>query len=169
MSPIATRCTSSSTSSQSQTLSSTATIVSIGTPRSSLDVPPTPSSSASEQDPGRRHSKPKCKCVAAVIDLKSGIRGMAKHLVCEVTFVASWEGSSGGCGVGDLNTIFVKKLISLAIERKNREKDTTYVLHFSLFLPSDDVVNGFIMLIESVEVMALYISIVVEDLAMFIS
>ncbi|KAH6834713.1 MA3 domain-containing protein [Perilla frutescens var. hirtella] len=86
--------------------------------------------------------------------------------VSEVICCLEFENS---CGVGELNAVFVKKLISLAMERKNREKEMASVLLSSLCLPSDDVVSGFIMLIESAEDMALDIPIVVEDLAMFIA
>ncbi|PHU19609.1 hypothetical protein BC332_10760 [Capsicum chinense] len=69
----------------------------------------------------------------------------------------------------ELNVIFVKKLITLAIDRKNREKEMASVLLSSVCFPADDVVNGFVMLIESADDAALDISIIVEDLAMFLA
>ncbi|XP_073019192.1 MA3 DOMAIN-CONTAINING TRANSLATION REGULATORY FACTOR 2 [Primulina eburnea] len=68
-----------------------------------------------------------------------------------------------------LNAIFVKKLITLAMDRKNREKEMASVLLTSLCFPSDDVVTGFTMLIESAEDTSLDIPVVVEDLAMFLA
>lgn len=69
----------------------------------------------------------------------------------------------------ELNAIFVKKLITLGMDRKNREKEMVSVLLSSLCFPSDDVVNGFIMLIESADDTALDNPVVVEDLAMFLA
>ncbi|XP_057775902.1 LOW QUALITY PROTEIN: MA3 DOMAIN-CONTAINING TRANSLATION REGULATORY FACTOR 2-like [Salvia miltiorrhiza] len=86
--------------------------------------------------------------------------------ISEVICCLEFENSSG---VAELNAAFVKKLITLAMERKNREKEMASVLLSSLCFPSDDVVSGFIMLIESAEDMALDIPIVVEDLAMFLA
>lgn len=86
--------------------------------------------------------------------------------VSEVICCLEFENSSG---LAELNAVFVKKLITLAMERKNREKEMASVLLSSLCFPSDDVVSGFIMLIESAEDMALDIPIVVEDLAMFLA
>ncbi|ERN03808.1 programmed cell death protein 4 [Amborella trichopoda] len=65
--------------------------------------------------------------------------------------------------------IFVKRLISLAMDRKNREKEMASVLLSSLNFPSDDVVNGFVNLIEAAEDTSLDIPIVVEDLALFLA
>ncbi|AES75245.1 MA3 DOMAIN-CONTAINING TRANSLATION REGULATORY FACTOR 2 [Medicago truncatula] len=70
---------------------------------------------------------------------------------------------------GELNAIFVKKLITLAMDRKNREKEMASVLLSSLCFPPDDVVNGFVMLIESADDTALDNPVVVEDLAMFLA
>lgn len=86
--------------------------------------------------------------------------------ISEVICCLEFENS---CGVAELNAVFVKKVVTLAMERKNREKEMASVLLSSLCLPSDDVVSGFIMLIESAEDMALDIPIVVEDLAMFLA
>ncbi|CAM8878175.1 unnamed protein product [Rhodiola kirilowii] len=69
----------------------------------------------------------------------------------------------------ELNSIFVKKLISLAMDRKNREKEMASVLLSSMYFPWEDVVNGFVMLIEFADDIALDIPIVVEDLAMFLA
>ena len=70
---------------------------------------------------------------------------------------------------GELNAIFVKRLITLAMDRKNREKEMASVLLSSLCFPADDVVNGFVMLIESADDTALDNPVVVEDLAMFLA
>ncbi|PIN26057.1 Neoplastic transformation suppressor Pdcd4/MA-3, contains MA3 domain [Handroanthus impetiginosus] len=86
--------------------------------------------------------------------------------ISEVTCCLEFENSSS---LSELNMIFVKKLITLAMDRKNREKEMASVLLSSLCFPSDDVVSGFIMLIESAEDTALDIPIVVEDLAMFLA
>lgn len=69
----------------------------------------------------------------------------------------------------EVNAIFVKRLITLAMDRKNREKEMASVLLSSLFFPVDDVVNGFVMLIESADDTALDNPVVVEDLAMFLA
>ncbi|KAJ8630852.1 hypothetical protein MRB53_024175 [Persea americana] len=69
----------------------------------------------------------------------------------------------------ELNAIFVKKLITLAMDRKNREKEMASVLLTSLGFPHDDVVSGFVLLIEAAEDTALDIPVVVEDLAMFLA
>ncbi|KAF3612817.1 hypothetical protein T459_35835 [Capsicum annuum] len=45
----------------------------------------------------------------------------------------------------------------------------TSILLSSVCFPADDVVNGFIMLIESADDIALDIPIVAEDLAMFLA
>ncbi|XP_004290465.1 PREDICTED: uncharacterized protein LOC101303761 [Fragaria vesca subsp. vesca] len=69
----------------------------------------------------------------------------------------------------ELNAIFVKRMITLAMDRKNREKEMASVLLSSLCFPADDVVNGFVMLIESADDTALDNPVVVEDLAMFLA
>ncbi|KAL2503755.1 MA3 domain-containing protein [Abeliophyllum distichum] len=71
--------------------------------------------------------------------------------------------------VAELNAIFVKKLITVAMDRKSREKEMASVLLSSLCFPSDYVVSGFTMLLESAEDTALDIPGVVEDLAMFLA
>lgn len=78
------------------------------------------------------------------------------------------EAENRNC-LSELNAIFVKRLITLAMDRKNREKEMASVLLSSLFFPADDVVNGFVMLIESADDTALDNPVVVEDLAMFLS
>ncbi|KAG9134995.1 hypothetical protein Leryth_023087, partial [Lithospermum erythrorhizon] len=69
----------------------------------------------------------------------------------------------------ELNAIFVKKLITLAMDRKNREKEMASILLSSLCFPADDVVSGFVMLIESADDTALDIPVIVDDLAMFLA
>ena len=68
-----------------------------------------------------------------------------------------------------LNAMFVKRLITSAMDRKKREKEMSSVLLSSLCFPADDVVNGFVMLIESADDTALDNPVVVEDLAMFLA
>ncbi|RWR84390.1 Initiation factor eIF-4 gamma [Cinnamomum micranthum f. kanehirae] len=63
----------------------------------------------------------------------------------------------------------VFELITLALDRKNREKEMASVLLTSLGFPHDDVVSGFVLLIEAAEDTALDIPVVVEDLAMFLA
>lgn len=70
---------------------------------------------------------------------------------------------------GQLNAIFIKKLITLAMDRKNREKEMASVLLSSLCFPAEDVVNGFSLLIEAAEDTALDNLVVVEDLALFLA
>ncbi|XP_048491756.1 MA3 DOMAIN-CONTAINING TRANSLATION REGULATORY FACTOR 2 [Beta vulgaris subsp. vulgaris] len=68
-----------------------------------------------------------------------------------------------------LNAIFVKRLVNLAMDRKNKEKEMASVLLSSLCLPADDVANGFIMLIESADDIALDNPVIVEDLVKFLA
>ncbi|OWM85017.1 hypothetical protein CDL15_Pgr027804 [Punica granatum] len=68
-----------------------------------------------------------------------------------------------------LNAIFIKKLITLAMDRKNREKEMASVLLSSLCFPAEDIVSGFSMLIEAAEDTALDNPVVVEDLALFLA
>ncbi|KAK4794444.1 hypothetical protein SAY86_012438 [Trapa natans] len=70
---------------------------------------------------------------------------------------------------GQLNSIFIKKLVTLAMDRKNREKEMASVLLSSLSFPSDDVVNGFSLLVEAAEDTSLDNLVVVEDLALFLA
>ncbi|KAL5703543.1 MA3 DOMAIN-CONTAINING TRANSLATION REGULATORY FACTOR 2 [Ranunculus cassubicifolius] len=69
----------------------------------------------------------------------------------------------------ELSAIFVKKLITMAMDRKKREKEMASVLLTSLSFPSDGFVNGFLMLLESADDTALDNPAVVEDLAMFLA
>ncbi|KAK9748702.1 hypothetical protein RND81_02G074400 [Saponaria officinalis] len=69
----------------------------------------------------------------------------------------------------ELNAIFVKKLVNLAMDRKNREKEMASVLLSSLCLPPIDVANGFISLIDSADDTSLDNPTIVEDLAKFIA
>ncbi|KAJ0237395.1 MA3 DOMAIN-CONTAINING TRANSLATION REGULATORY FACTOR 2 [Hirschfeldia incana] len=68
-----------------------------------------------------------------------------------------------------LRAIFVKYLITLAMDRKKREKEMACVLVCSLGFPAKDVRNAFSMLIESADDTALDNPVVVEDLAMFLA
>ncbi|XP_073140963.1 MA3 DOMAIN-CONTAINING TRANSLATION REGULATORY FACTOR 1-like isoform X2 [Henckelia pumila] len=79
--------------------------------------------------------------------------------------------------LGDLrmpknNRIFLKKLVTLALDRRNREKEMASVLlsvlHIEIF-STEDVINGFIMLLESVEDMALDILDASSELAFFLA
>lgn len=86
--------------------------------------------------------------------------------ILEVSHCLESESCSSLAG---LNALFVKKLITLAMDRKNREKEMASVLLSSLCFPTDDVVSGFVMLIESADDTALDNPVVVEDLAMFLA
>ncbi|KAF5192129.1 Programmed cell death protein [Thalictrum thalictroides] len=70
------------------------------------------------------------------------------------------------------NPIFLKKLITLAMDRKNREKEMASVLlsalHTEIF-STDDIVNGFVMLLESAEDTALDILDASNELALFLA
>ncbi|CAH2033648.1 unnamed protein product [Thlaspi arvense] len=68
-----------------------------------------------------------------------------------------------------LRAIFVKYLITLAMDRKKREREMACVLVSSLGFPPKDVRNAFSMLIESADDTALDNPVVVEDLAMFLA
>ncbi|XP_021848405.2 MA3 DOMAIN-CONTAINING TRANSLATION REGULATORY FACTOR 2-like isoform X2 [Spinacia oleracea] len=69
----------------------------------------------------------------------------------------------------ELNVVFVKRLINLAMDRKNKEKEMASILLSSLSLPAEDVANGFIMLIESADDTSLDNPIIVEDLVKFLA
>ncbi|KAK3005720.1 hypothetical protein RJ639_016705 [Escallonia herrerae] len=75
-------------------------------------------------------------------------------------------------GAPELNPIFLKKLITLAMDRKNREKEMASVLlsalHIEIF-STDDIVNGFVMLLESAEDTALDILDASNELALFLA
>ncbi|KAF8399833.1 hypothetical protein HHK36_015705 [Tetracentron sinense] len=70
------------------------------------------------------------------------------------------------------NPVFLKKLITLAMDRKNREKEMTSVLlsalHTEIF-STEDIVNGFVMLLESAEDTALDILDASDELALFLA
>ncbi|XP_077250579.1 MA3 DOMAIN-CONTAINING TRANSLATION REGULATORY FACTOR 1-like [Tasmannia lanceolata] len=72
----------------------------------------------------------------------------------------------------ELNPVFLKKLITLAMDRKNREKEMASVLlsalHTEIF-STDDIVNGFVMLLESAEDTALDILDASNELALFLA
>ncbi|KAM7275874.1 hypothetical protein ACFE04_017740 [Oxalis oulophora] len=74
--------------------------------------------------------------------------------------------------VPELNPIFLKKLITIALDRKNREKEMASVLlsalHIEIF-STDDIVNGFVLLLESAEDTALDILDASNELALFLS
>ncbi|KAG9446685.1 hypothetical protein H6P81_012813 [Aristolochia fimbriata] len=72
----------------------------------------------------------------------------------------------------EFNPIFLKKLITLAMDRKNREKEMASVLLSSLYteiFSPDDIVNGFVMLLESAEDTALDILDASNELALFLA
>ncbi|KAL6559334.1 Peptide chain release factor 1, mitochondrial [Orobanche gracilis] len=70
------------------------------------------------------------------------------------------------------NPIFLKKLITLAMDRKNREKEMASVLlsalHIEIFT-TEDMVNGFVLLLESAEDTALNILDASSELAFFLA
>nr|DAD30719.1 TPA_asm: hypothetical protein HUJ06_009570 [Nelumbo nucifera] len=72
----------------------------------------------------------------------------------------------------EFNPIFLKKLITLAMDRKNREKEMASVLLSSLhteIFSTEDMVNGFVMLLESAEDTALDILDASNELAFFLA
>lgn len=75
-------------------------------------------------------------------------------------------------GAPELNPVFLKKLITLAMDRKNREKEMASVLlsalHIEIF-STDDIVSGFVMLLESAEDTALDILDASNELALFLA
>ncbi|KAE9602670.1 hypothetical protein Lal_00049817 [Lupinus albus] len=75
-------------------------------------------------------------------------------------------------GAPEYNPIFLKKLITLAMDRKNREKEMASVLlsalHIEIF-STEDIVNGFLMLLESAEDTALDILDASNELALFLA
>ncbi|XP_023001234.1 uncharacterized protein LOC111495424 isoform X1 [Cucurbita maxima] len=75
-------------------------------------------------------------------------------------------------GAPEYNPIFLKRLITLAMDRKNREKEMASVLlsvlHIEIF-STDDIVNGFVMLLESAEDTALDILDASNELALFLA
>ncbi|KAJ0257631.1 MA3 DOMAIN-CONTAINING TRANSLATION REGULATORY FACTOR 2 [Hirschfeldia incana] len=79
------------------------------------------------------------------------------------------ETELGACSSQQLRAIFVKYLMTLAMDRKKREKEMACVLLSSLGFPAKDVRRAFSMLIESADDTALDNPVVVEDLAMFLA
>ncbi|XP_059645146.1 MA3 DOMAIN-CONTAINING TRANSLATION REGULATORY FACTOR 1-like isoform X2 [Cornus florida] len=75
-------------------------------------------------------------------------------------------------GAPEFNPICLKKLITLAMDRKNREKEMASALlsalHIEIF-STDDIVNGFVMLLESAEDTALDILDASNELAFFLA
>lgn len=75
-------------------------------------------------------------------------------------------------GMPEFNPIFLKRLITLAMDRKNREKEMASVLlsalHIEIF-STEDIVNGFFMLLESAEDTALDILDASNELALFLA
>ncbi|KAJ4839996.1 Peptide chain release factor 1, mitochondrial, partial [Turnera subulata] len=75
-------------------------------------------------------------------------------------------------GMPEFNPVFLKKLITLAMDRKNREKEMASVLlsalHIEIF-STDDIVNGFVLLLESAEDTALDILDASNELALFLA
>ncbi|CAI9773812.1 unnamed protein product [Fraxinus pennsylvanica] len=75
-------------------------------------------------------------------------------------------------GAPEYNPFFLKKLITLAMDRKNREKEMASVLlsalHIEIF-STEDMVNGFVMLLESAEDTALDILDASNELAYFLA
>ncbi|CAA0820942.1 MA3 domain-containing protein [Striga hermonthica] len=75
-------------------------------------------------------------------------------------------------GMPEYNPIFLKKLITLAMDRKNREKEMASVLlsalHIEIF-STEDIVNGFVLLLESAEDTALDILDASDELAFFLA
>ncbi|XP_010534749.1 PREDICTED: programmed cell death protein 4-like, partial [Tarenaya hassleriana] len=72
----------------------------------------------------------------------------------------------------EYNPVFLKKLITLAMDRKNREKEMASVLLSSLHIEifsTEDIVNGFVMLLESAEDTALDILDASNELALFLA
>ncbi|XP_061360872.1 MA3 DOMAIN-CONTAINING TRANSLATION REGULATORY FACTOR 1 [Gastrolobium bilobum] len=75
-------------------------------------------------------------------------------------------------GTPEYNPIFLKKLITLALDRKNREKEMASILlaalHIEIF-STEDIINGFFMLLESAEDTALDILNASNELALFLA
>ncbi|KAM7471479.1 hypothetical protein LguiA_009662 [Lonicera macranthoides] len=75
-------------------------------------------------------------------------------------------------GAPEYNPIFLKKLITLAMDRKNREREMASVLlsalHIEIF-STEDIVNGFVLLLESAEDTALDILDASNELALFLA
>ncbi|KAF8715119.1 hypothetical protein HU200_027673 [Digitaria exilis] len=72
----------------------------------------------------------------------------------------------------EYNPIFLKKLVTLAMDRKNREKEMASVLLSSLSLElfsTEDIIKGFVMLLQSAEDTALDIVDAPSELALFLA
>ncbi|RWW12879.1 hypothetical protein GW17_00023436 [Ensete ventricosum] len=72
----------------------------------------------------------------------------------------------------EYNHIFIKKLITLAMDRKHREKEMASVLLSALSMElfsGDDIVNGFVMLLESAEDTTLDVLDASDELALFLA
>jgi len=72
----------------------------------------------------------------------------------------------------EFNPIFLKKLVTLAMDRKSREKEMASVLLSSLRLElfsTDDIIEGFVMLLQSAEDTALDIVDAPSELALFLA
>lgn len=72
----------------------------------------------------------------------------------------------------EYNPIFIKKLITLAMDRKNREKEMASALLAALSMEiftADDVVNGFTMLLESADDTALDVLDASDELSLFLA
>ncbi|KAL6856882.1 hypothetical protein ACP4OV_018264 [Aristida adscensionis] len=75
-------------------------------------------------------------------------------------------------GFPEYNPIFIKKLITIAMDRKNREKEMASVLLSSLSMElfsTEDIVKGFVMLLESAEDTALDILDASDELGLFLA
>ncbi|XP_065049215.1 MA3 DOMAIN-CONTAINING TRANSLATION REGULATORY FACTOR 1-like [Musa acuminata AAA Group] len=75
-------------------------------------------------------------------------------------------------GAPEYNPVFIKRLITLAMDRKYREKEMASVLLSALSMEifsRDDIVDGFIMLLESAEDAALDILDASNELALFLA
>ncbi|XP_038712763.1 MA3 DOMAIN-CONTAINING TRANSLATION REGULATORY FACTOR 2 [Tripterygium wilfordii] len=107
--------------------------------------------------------------VAKIFKLKAQSIIQEYFLTGDILEVSSCLESENTTCSAELNAIFVKRLITLVMDRKNREKEMASVLLSSLCFPADDIVNGFTMLIESADDTALDNPVVVEDLAMFVA
>ncbi|RVW94922.1 Programmed cell death protein 4 [Vitis vinifera] len=105
-----------------------------------------------------------------VTNLQGSIRGLVVCLIFEVLSLEP-EKRSLKIMLPELSSsrpnLLSKNISSQAIFQK--EKEMASILLSSLCFPADDVVNGFVMLIESADDTALDIPVVVEDLAMFLA
>ena len=72
----------------------------------------------------------------------------------------------------EYNPLFLKKLITLAMDRQNKEKEMASYLLSALTMETfstDDIVNGFVLLLESAEDTALDIKDASDELALFLA